>query len=71
MGCDGIIGFIVVVDRCGVCNGDGSLCVFGFRDSVVRNIISIKKVVILGVVNFIISVLDWLKWMGYDVDRCG
>lgn len=54
-----------------MCNGDGSFCLLGFRDSVEWNSISIKKEVIFGVVNFIISVLDWFKCMGYDVDRRG
>lgn len=58
-----------------MCNGDGSICLLGIKmeDVIKLNIISIKKVVILGfgIVNFLISVLDWLKCMGYDVDRCG
>lgn len=71
MGCDGIIGSTAVVDRCGVCNGDGSSCAPGSRDSVARNTTSTKKAVTPGAVNLITSALDWLKRMGYDVDRRG
>lgn len=71
VGCDGIIGSTAVVDRCGVCNGDGSSCAPGSRDSVARNTTSTKKAVTPGAVNLITSALDWLKRMGYDVDRRG
>ena len=71
MGCDGIIGSTAVVDRCGVCNGDGSSCAPGSRNSVERNTTSTKKAVTPGAVNLITSALDWLKRMGYDVDRRG
>ena len=71
IGCDGIIGSKAVVDRCGVCNGDGSSCAPGSRDNVARNSTSTKKAVTPGAVNLITSALDWLKRMGYDVDRRG
>ena len=60
-----------MIDRCGVCNGDGSSCLSGSRDNVARNSTSTKKAVTPGAVNLITSALDWLKHMGYDVDRRG
>ncbi|KAM7451153.1 disintegrin and metalloproteinaseith thrombospondin motifs protein [Porites harrisoni] len=71
VGCDGIIGSKAVVDRCGVCNGDGSTCLPGSRDSVTTNTSSTKKAFTPGAANLITSALDWLKRMGYDVDRRG
>lgn len=60
-----------MVDRCGVCNGDGGSCLPGSRDSLTRNSTSTKKEVTPGAANLITSALDWLKHMGYDVDRRG
>ena len=54
-----------------MCNGDGSTCLPGSRDSVARNSTSTKKEVTPGAANLITSALDWLKRMGYDVDRRG
>jgi len=71
VGCDGVIGSNAVIDRCGVCNGDGSTCLPGSRDSVARNSTTTKKEVTPGAANLITSALDWLKRMGYDVDRRG
>jgi len=71
VGCDGVIGSNAVVDRCGVCNGDGSTCLPGSRDSVTRNSTSTKKEFTPGAANLITSALEWLKHMGYDVDRRG
>ena len=71
VGCDGVIGSNAVVDRCGVCNGDGSTCLPGSRDSVIRNNTSTKKEFTPGAANLITTALDWLKNMGYDVDRRG
>lgn len=71
VGCDGVIGSDAVVDRCGVCNGDGSSCLPGSRGSVARNSTSIKKAFTPGAANLITSALEWLKHMGYDVDRRG
>lgn len=71
VGCDGVIGSDAVVDRCGVCDGDGSSCLPGSRGSVARNSTSIKKAFTPGAANLITSALEWLKHMGYDVDRRG
>ena len=54
-----------------MCNGDGSTCLPGSRDSVTRNSTSTKKEFTPGAANLITSALDWLKRMGYDVDRRG
>ena len=55
-----------------MCNGDGSTCLPGSRDSVARNSTSTKKEVTpRGAANLITNALDWLKRMGYDVDRRG
>lgn len=54
-----------------MCNGDGSTCLPGSRDSVERNSTSTKKEVTPGAANLITSALNWLKRMGYDVDRRG
>lgn len=54
-----------------MCNGDGSTCLPGSRDSVARNSTTTKKEVTPGAANLITSALDWLKRMGYDVDRRG
>ena len=60
------------MDRCGVCNGDGSTCVPGAsRQTISQNSTSIKKGVTPGGNNLISSALNWLKKMGYDVDRRG
>lgn len=75
VGCDGVIGSNAVVDRCGVCNGDGSTCSPGTKteDVTKLNTTSTKKAVTpgSGTVNLLTSALDWLKRMGYDVDRRG
>lgn len=71
VGCDGVIGSNAVVDRCGVCNGDGSTCLPGSRDSVAKNNTNTKKAFTPGAANLITSALAWLKRMGYDVDRRG
>ncbi|XP_078346439.1 A disintegrin and metalloproteinase with thrombospondin motifs 6-like isoform X2 [Oculina patagonica] len=71
VGCDGVIGSNAVIDRCGVCNGDGSTCLPGSRESITRNSTSTKKEFTPGAANLITSALDWLKHMGYDVDRRG
>ena len=71
VGCDSVIGSNAVIDRCGVCNGDGSTCLPGSRESVTRNSTSTKKAVTPGAANLITSALEWLKHMGYDVDRRG
>ena len=54
-----------------MCNGDGSTCLPGSRDSVTTNTSSTKKAFTPGAANLITSALDWLKRMGYDVDRRG
>ena len=71
--CDGVIGSNTVVDRCGVCNGDGSTRSPGTKeeDVTMLNTTSTKKVVTpgSGTVNLLTSALDWLKRIGYDVDK--
>ncbi|XP_029182362.2 A disintegrin and metalloproteinase with thrombospondin motifs 6-like [Acropora millepora] len=74
VGCDGVIGSNAVVDRCGLCNGDGSSCSPGSKADVTNvNTTSTKKAVTpgSGTSNLITSALNWLKRMGYDVDRRG
>ena len=60
------------MDRCGVCNGDGSTCsTAGSTQTITTNTTSAKKEVTPGSGNLITSALNWLKKLGYDVDRRG
>ena len=58
-----------------MCNGDGSTCSRGTKaeDVTKLNTTSTKKVVIpgSGTAKLLTSALDWLKRIGYDVDRHG
>ena len=57
-----------------MCNGDGSSCSPGSKADVTNvNTTSTKKAVTpgSGTSNLITSALNWLKRMGYDVDRRG
>ena len=74
VGCDNQIGSNAVLDRCGVCNGDGSTC----DSSITRNLISNssltgskKDITPSPAKSLLITALNALKNLGYNVDRRG
>jgi hypothetical protein len=73
IGCDNVINSRAVIDRCGVCDGDGSSC----SQAQARNKIninttaSIKKDVLPKAGTLLGSAVTWFKNLGFNVDRRG
>lgn len=74
VGCDNKIGSNAVLDRCGVCNGDGSTCDSTItRNSITNSTVtgSKKDLTPLPTTSLLVTALNSLRNMGYDVDRRG
>ncbi|XP_032220130.2 A disintegrin and metalloproteinase with thrombospondin motifs 6 isoform X2 [Nematostella vectensis] len=70
VGCDGVIDSRAVIDRCGVCDGDGSSCT-GVTDTANNTSSAQKKDALPHGGGLLVTAISVLKNLGYDVDRRG